>query len=404
MTHDGEVESKHTSTISFRDALRLADERIQRILTTLLLLSVIVAISEWKSFGGGWLARRYDAVRRITAQVATLPDDEANARVRRLSAGRLDSRADALTLLSELRSEIAKSREVGIPLLGTSVDVNDLGTVAGLVAVGLTLLLVFALLQIYEVQFLALQQVRLVHAREGRSDPNSEANALYHELLTAQVMWSPPSLARWDPSRIKHASIEFAILFPVLTLAWVGYRALQTVAIALTYGTTALILLPQYLVLVALGILAMTAVLYYRACRHRWSNTFFAINQQLWIVKPSNIWSMWRHRFGARTLFGRRLASQMISRLRLEEIRRDETIAVTASIDLPENRITDREISELCHRLEAAAVDAANLKFEHFGFMSAEVTQSAIRDRIWEVRSEFGVTNYAFRDTRPTRD
>jgi len=371
----------------FRDALRLADERIQRIVTALLLLSAVVVIAEWNTSSAGWLARRHDAVRRLVAAITPLPEDIANAQARLLSGGRIESRAEARVLLAQLSDEVAKSRIVSIPLLGASVDVNDLGTIAGLVATGLMLLLVLALLQVFEVQFLALQKVRAVHARDCRSDPDSQANALYNELLTAQVLWSPPSLARCDRSTIKHSIVEATILFPVIVVGWLLLRSFQTSAVTRTYGAGG-VLVPQVVVFFVLTLFGITALLYYRVCRYRWSAAFFFINQQLSMVKPSSGLSWFTKR---PSQLVRRLGIQMIARLQPEATSQYETVTVESTIELDQNIITDREIFVLSTRLELLALKAATVKLSNPRLISAEVLRSTLHKNIWGVRAEFGV-------------
>jgi hypothetical protein len=179
-----------------------------------------------------------------------------------------------------MRQFVGRMAVVTIPIVGVSIDVNDLGTICGVWLCILMLLFAAAVAREYENLCLAFFKVRKLFEDEKRpNDGESKANLLYHALAMSQMLSHPPTLARWRArGRTVFGFVVIAVFFlPAALQAWVavtnyGLRESSMGKLADLHINLQIILI---IILVAA---AAHATLYSLVMGIRWELTFFLIN------------------------------------------------------------------------------------------------------------------------------
>ncbi|HTQ79565.1 MAG TPA: hypothetical protein VMM92_06190 [Thermoanaerobaculia bacterium] len=183
-----------------------------------------------------------------------------------------------LARLEEMETQNAYSAR--IPVVGIAFDINDLGAIAGLSFLFLMLVLLASTYREHENLYLCLWRVKKTFLDEKRLDHGrSAANLLYHSLAMAQVFSNPPTLGRWQRSRMYY--LPYIIFFlPALPETLILFNDLSTAyrAEALSRPATYVSIAIQILCLVLGLIISVFCLLYERSADKRWRATFEFIN------------------------------------------------------------------------------------------------------------------------------
>jgi hypothetical protein len=262
------------------EAFRTSSNRARFALYVLIVATVLIGITNRNGHRGGWPLRRIDAWYGSP-----------------VSAGTPFFGGDTV-LLKIVREEYVKQftgRTVltSSPILGFSIDVNDLGLIGGITLVLLMLVLVLCLLREHENLYLALFKVRLLCSEEGAESQmgNSRANLLYHSLAMSQVISSPPTLARWRRWKILRYVSDAVFFAPFFVHAWVVWKNWGTREIAALYGaevTSSLVYQAGLGIMILL--LSTVASTYSRAIAKRWESAFRRVNPGRKLIPPMRLW------------------------------------------------------------------------------------------------------------------
>src|SRR6185369_14930557 len=183
---------------------------------------------------------------------------------------------------------------VKMPVLGLTFDINDLGLITGVAFLVLMLAMFYCTHRAHENLYLAMWKVRNV-SREGPfNDRGSPANLLYHGLAMEQVFTVPPTLARWNDSKLfRKASYTLFILPAVVQfLVLRGDWSSADLASLFSEGQTTKSLVGQIILLVSVATLGLLCCAHVSADDKEWSATFFFINP-IYRMKLKPKWRYW---------------------------------------------------------------------------------------------------------------
>jgi len=192
MATSGKLLTPEFEIQEYISTFRASSDRVRVVLYIVIVVSVALAILTWttrETSYGQWrykewqrlaaLKGQYDyEVARSTALPADRKRDERLAAMRR-ELVRYDERAEYMKQL------VARVQRLPLPpLIGTSVDFNDAGTVGGVLLMLLMTLLVFCFFRQHENLFLCTFKIaRLCEVDPKHWDGESDANFLYHALV-----------------------------------------------------------------------------------------------------------------------------------------------------------------------------------------------------------------------------
>jgi hypothetical protein len=351
-------------------------------------------VAQWNTTDEGWVARRYRALASWDASVKNIPEPGADKLVVQKTAGRFHSRDELEMWLDAYgHQRVERVFLVEIPGLGVTFDINDLGNFCGVAYFLLMLILLFSIMREHENLYLALFKVRRLHDHAARkTDGESTANYLYHSLAMSQVLSSPPTLAQWKPSAFKRAILHAIFFTPAFVQGYIIYINARTVGVAKAYGSTALVMMPQYILFLINLALGIATFFYARSCNGRWKSAFLYINPSLRYVQQQP-WRMWLRFPNAapRSRVQRHLWNRVVERLRFEEPAADNIARVTNSRRMSGEEITYDDIRDMCLDLELIAKEAAKSAYDAFDIISGEVTLSVVEDGLWTVEATFGI-------------
>jgi hypothetical protein len=184
---------------------RASSDRVRLVLYVIVLVSVGLAILTWTTRDSSYGQWRYGEWQRLAALKAQYDYEVARSVALPIDAARekrLENMRRELVRFDE-RAEYMKQLVGRVqllslpPLISTSVDFNDAGTVGGVLLILLMTLLVFCFVRQHENLFLcAFKITRLCEDDASHWDGESDANFLYHALVMTQVLNHPPTLAR----------------------------------------------------------------------------------------------------------------------------------------------------------------------------------------------------------------
>lgn len=385
---------EHLELAHYIDVFRSSAERVRRVVFIIMIFSVMMLVAQWNTTDESWVPRRYRTLAELYASVKNLPEADADKAVFAKTVKRFHSRDELEKSLDAYgQQRVEKIFLVEIPGLGVTFDINDLGNFCGLAYLLLMLILLFSIMREHENLYLALFKVRRLHDHAARkSDGESTANYLYHALAMSQVLSSPPTLAQWKPSGLKRAVLHAIFFAPAFVQGYIIYVNARTVGIAKAYGSSALVMLPEYVLFLVNLTLGIATFFYARSCNGRWKSAFLYVNPSLRYVQQQP-WRMWLRFPNAapRSHVQRHLWNRVVERLHFEEPAADNIASVISSRELSGREISYEDIRELCLDLEALAAEAAKFEYDEFEIISGEVTSSVVEGGVWTVQATFGI-------------
>lgn len=303
MIKPGKSLSQEFEIQEYISTFRSSSDRVRIVLYIVVVVSVALAILTWTTRETSYGQWRYNEWQRLAAlkgqyeyevaRSAGLPADpkrEAQLAAMRRELVRYDERAEYMKQL------VGRVQLLSLPpLIGTTVDFNDAGTVGGILLMLLLTLLVFCFVRQHENLFLCTFKItRLCEGDAKHSDGESDANFLYHALVMTQVLNHPPTLARWRAGKsVRSLKWLRRLTFFVPTLAYlyvVGTDALSL----LSRGNFGWRVQAELAILAGLLILGISCCLLVDACEHRWRRSFFEINPHLRGDRQSSL-AQWLH-------------------------------------------------------------------------------------------------------------
>jgi hypothetical protein len=368
--------------------------RVRYVVFIIIVFSIAMLVAQWNTTAPSWVSRRYEFWRRLDAELARLPQAEADRRVVEKTRRRILTREELHELLSEYRKQRVERVSIAeLPGLGVHFDINDLGLFSGIAYILLLTLLLFCLMREYENLYLALFKVRRLHLRTGATGGGeSAANFLYHALAMGQVFASPPTLAQWKPHPLKKATHYFVFMVPIVVQGYIVLANYATVGIALSYGAAATVMIPQYVLLAGIITLSALALMYEEAANRRWHSAFYFINPALrHVARPP--WRSWLKRPAEPIAdpLRRHLSAQMLEYLTISSEPSNDKVEVEYALPLVGTSITRADIGTMGRELESLATKAAHQKCSHFRLMSVQVISSSLEDNVWEVKAQWRI-------------
>lgn len=255
----------------YLQSLKTASDRSRRSLYLVTVASVLLFVTSYNIFDGGWPVRRLDRWYRLIQQAETHPGQTV------LGFG---DPKELGTLRSEyMKQFVSRALFTTSPLPGVSIDVNSLGMFGGVALVLLMILLWAALASEHEAVYLTLADATKDLSGAGATiEARSEANTAYNALAMTQMLSSPPTQARWKRSPI-FGACRLIFLAPPAVYAWVVWTEWNTRHISAAYSVNPWPPLAFDLAaLVVIAALSCFSYLHSRAMSCIWSETFFAIN------------------------------------------------------------------------------------------------------------------------------
>jgi hypothetical protein len=165
--------------------------------------------------------------------------------------------------------------------------------VAGLTFVLLFILLLFSLMRHHENLYLALYKVRrLAKDDDSMAHGESKANFLYHALAMGQVLYSPPTLARWG-ARWQQALMYVLLFIPFLLETYITATNWSSRLLAQQYNLDAYIPAQVGLCILLLSF-AIGCLIYSKAASDRWETAFFHVNPARRVIAQPP-WHSWVH-------------------------------------------------------------------------------------------------------------
>jgi hypothetical protein len=365
--------------------------RVRYVVFVIVVFSVAMLLAQWNTVPESWVSKRYDNWRRLSGVVATMPGPAADARVYRELGPRVQSRAELNRVIEEYgRQRIERVYFAEVPGLGVHFDVNDLGLFSGIALILLLTLLLFCVMRESENLYLALFKVRQLYLRTmGKGRGESAANFLYHALAMGQVFSSPPTLAKWNVRGVRRATHLLVFAVPALVQAYIVGQNVRTLGVVKAYGLTGSVMVPQYLLLIAVIALCACVALYEHAANDRWRSAFYFINpEHRHLSQPSSRW--WLGRPGKRIAdsLQRHLAAQLIEQLTVSSPPPNWNDEVPHEHAISDAGITHHDIVAMVETLKALAAkqadDCANPEW-----VRVEVLSSTLTGKMWEVRTKW---------------
>lgn len=302
------------------------------------------------------LRRAISDLDRLEARLASEPLRETLAQRWKFGAWN-DSERDLEWYGKQAAQFYGRGVFVPVPGLGSSLHVNDMAIIGGVVLLALTALLWIALIRQHENLYLALYKIDVIRRRERKpSDGDSVSNLMYHALAMAQVLSHPPTLARWN-LRVRHyiihavgaLTVYFAPAIVHGTIVTMNCLTRERAYAVWTSDITHIRLGFQVLITACIATFCALAFTYARSCERRWRKSFFSINPGLARIEQRS-WAEWvgltEGNIPSKDL--RRLARdltynlEVIPRKRIE-VRRDRNgRRITKELDLHQHGITLR--------------------------------------------------------------
>lgn len=351
---------------------KASSDRVRHIIYVLLTVSLLIALGNWNTYPQSWAQWRMSEWARRQwdgdPPLEPLFEKQRDEIMRR-------------NILNEYPQQyVQRMLVVDVPIVGIAVDVNDFGLLGGVVLAVLLSILLFSVARMHDNLYLAIFKIRKLVEEDRRAwDGESRANFLYHALAMGQVLYRPPTLARWKPRHsysMARVALRFAVLTPLAVHANTVWDNWHTLGIARAYrrltGETA----PNRFwlqVVLLLIIFALTALcwIYGRATDQRWRNAFFRINHHLRFRQPAP-WPVWvriRSRWSAKEKhLKRELVALLLGKNKgLGSLSAtDEAIRVRHTVRWPE-KTTQRAVRSAAFDLMRAARRAARTRCERRG-------------------------------------
>jgi hypothetical protein len=384
---------EHMELSHYIDVFRSSAERVRRVIFIVMVFSVIMLVAQWNTTELSWMPLRYKGLESIYFRAEKIPNkDIADAEVYQETGGRIWTREELRDYIKEfLKQRIERVTFVEIPGLGVTFDINDLGNFSGIAYTLLMTLLLFSIAREHENLYLALFKVRRLHDHgKLKSDGESTANYLYHSLAMSQVLNSPPTLAQWDPSKIKTRILCIIYIVPTLVGGYIIYENRRTLPVVHALGGSNSVMVPQYIffaIVLALGVLA---IIYSTSCDRRWESAFFYVNPELLRVR-ARPWPVWVGLRSGHPL-RRRMWNQAVTKLIVTEkaTRNEAQVLVKESVPIHEDeKISYAAMNELCDKLEQSAAKDAPLQKDWVSKSPREVKSSILSNGQWHVEANF---------------
>jgi hypothetical protein len=306
------------------DSFKSSSDRARGVFYVVLTVSILIFTASWNLNSASWSQLR---LRKWARHELRLSEDPLPAS-RTATEQAIEEKIRRLYLDHYPETFVDEMVLVDLPLLGVSVDVNDFGLLGGITLMLLMTLLVLSIMRMDENLYLSIFKIRRLHEEERRQDGESRANLLYHALAMGQVLFHPPTLARWRVRRshgLAPKVLRFVLFVPFLVHAWTVYGNARTLYIAVWYreGVVPVYrMLAQFFLLVLIGALVLISCGYVRAMEQRWRNAFFFINPRQRFIDPPSLW----HRLRVRSRWS---AEEKLLRRRLQKALVDkETVVI----------------------------------------------------------------------------
>ncbi len=386
---------EHLELSHYVETFRGSAERVRYVTYIIVIFSIVVLVAQWNTTDQSWIAQRYTKLNNLY-EITKITQNEtaANAEVQKNTNHKFSSLDELKESLDDYRkSRIERVMLIEIPGLGVTFDVNDLGLFSGIAYVLLLLLLLFSLMREHENLHLALFKVRRLHDRSSRiSNGESTANYLYHSLVMNQVFSSPPTLAQWQSSTTKKLMLSLVFLIPSIVQFYITDINRRTLPIAESYGDSAYVMLPQYILLLMIIIMGGLAAIYAEACNKRLTSAFHYINPSFEHVE-SMPWRTWVRLApkGLHDPLQRRLKAQVIEKLTVSTRQIGGIIPVKHTIPLKKEHISHAEVVQMCQELKGIADDKAREACESHELVAADVTSSTLDGNSWKVEVRFSI-------------
>ncbi|MGH9418413.1 MAG: hypothetical protein ACRD3J_00450 [Thermoanaerobaculia bacterium] len=353
--------------------------------------AAVIFVSTWNG-GDSWMSHRYTTLRDLQEEIAkTGPTDPVKA---------IHEKVKNITSPEELKGMVEKLRDQRVerllmfhlPWLGVSIDYNDIVVFAGLTFILLFVLLLFSLIRHHENLYLALYKVR----RLAKSDTNtargeSRANFLYHALAMGQVLYSPPTLARWG-ARWQLAVLYILLFVPFVLETYITITNWYTRDLANQYGLGDYIPAQVVLCLVLLGF-GIVCLIYSKAASDRWKAAFFHVNPaRRFIAQPP--WHSWTHVQlpwkKRRPVIERTLLAELPEGSTLHKFSQRTTIEtahqLTRSGEKKRFNFSEQKLFSESIYTEASETIATRLGTKTFHPLDHEVVENAIAPTHWSIR------------------
>jgi hypothetical protein len=246
-----------------------SSSRSRRVLYVLVVATLLIGLSVWNQGENSWPRQRVN--QWMTNYGKNTPYEHINEKYAEAFAQRI--------------------MYMQVPVLGVSLDANDVALAGGAAMALLLILLSYCLSTEHENLCLGLFKVCSIHAVEQRPDDgNSTANLLYHALAMEHVVGDPPTLARWGgPMQ--------AVTFFFLAIVFFSPTALHVYILNGVWKDAQKMKLPVdlhwpvlYVVLGMLFLVGIRCSLLARACSVRWRRTFYIINPEHQTKHRESIW------------------------------------------------------------------------------------------------------------------
>jgi hypothetical protein len=391
-----EAISEHLELAHYVDIYRRSAERVRYIVFVIVVLSIIVLIAQWNTDDESWRQKRYNKLVEIHNRVAPMPPAAADQSVQKLTDGRYKSRDELHDTLADYRRlGVENVYIVGIPGLGATFDINDLGIFSGIAFSSLLALLAFSVMREYENLYLALFKVRHLHdAGAGEAGGASTANYLYHALAMSQVFSAPPTLAVWHQSYLKRNVPNIVFFIPAFVQSYIVYTNYRTLRVLHFYQRLASKeMFPQYALAILIVLLGILSAIYAEACNYRWRSAFLHVNPAFRRVAPMP-WAAWvrlkplrGRRFG--DYLERHLRAQSVQRLKLATDVINKAFEISHTMEIAQEIISYDDISEMSGELKRQATEHADEVCDKYHFVRSEVTSSVLDGKYWQVKAKF---------------
>ena len=282
-------------------SFRASSDRVRRFLYAVIIASILMAMPRWNTREGGWSRYWMDEWAGLEVEQKEL-ESHAQAQPQKPRPGFTVVDAERTAKLVQERSYadefIKHALFVHIPLLGVTIDINDVAVVGGLALNLLMLLVCLSSIRQHENFYLCAFKLRqLCKDDPQHAQGDSAANFLYHAMAMSQVLLLPPTLARsgrfWVP-RLQRAIVTLVYLVPAALFGFVVWGD------HIDYVRYALRGMPPdewklaTVMLLLLLVLTTVARYYSRLVEERFEGAFRMINPHIASKTPRS-WLTWLH-------------------------------------------------------------------------------------------------------------
>jgi hypothetical protein len=279
------------------EATKESTDRTRKILLIMLVASIVIATACWNTRVSGWVNSRLAMAKAVDDILVKPPDAATGTPARSVAPGQeaLYEKADELIkstgrtpnqarqgLLWAQKVRTEQLSQIQVPILGISLDVNDLGLLGGVTLIVMLMWLNYSLWHQsnnLKIAFAFARQLDEKSASELK-DPTEENRVrwLYHtyqNLAMRQVLTIPPraaSIKKLEPGARKLwmrklskslYALPFAVQFAVVLHDWLT----AGIGKELNPWATWTVLIAGSVFLVFIGVLTVT-------CFGRWKETF----------------------------------------------------------------------------------------------------------------------------------